>query len=102
MKRLAWMQLFSVCLFVLGFCGGICVVLAVEKFFGIRLPVWILDVIVLSCVLLDAGIRISLWKRRKEILTEKEQSKIGPKIYFATAGAELLLAVIYAGFLLSS
>ncbi len=98
MKKILRMQLQSICLLFFGIEGSIGLALISGKVFGLTLPVWILELAIILWFVLDAGIRISRWSKRKAFLSAEELERLGTKLYFVTAWGELFFVCIFAGF----
>lgn len=97
MKTLYRIHLLSLCIYIGGITGGVCLFVLVNKLLSIQLPTWILALIALLCLILSAILRISVWRKRKQLLTSEELNHFGPKIFFAIACFEILVAIIGAG-----
>lgn len=102
MKTLHRIHLFSLCIYIGGIAGGICLFVLANKLLNIQLPTWLLAFVVLLCLILSATLRISAWRNREKILTSEELNRFGTKVFFSVACFEILVAIIGAGVFLSN
>lgn len=97
MKILYRIHLLSLCIYIGGITGGVCLFVLVNKLLNIQFPTWILALIVLLCLILSAILRISVWRKRGKLLTSEELNHFGTKVFFSIACFEILVAIIGAG-----
>jgi len=96
-KILYRIHLLSLCIYIGGITCGICLFVLVNKLLNIQFPTWILAILVLLCLILSAILRISVWRKRKKLLTSEELNHFGTKVFFSIACFEILVAIIGAG-----
>lgn len=102
MKKLYFLQVLSLGLYLGGTTCNIGLFLAASKILGVDLPAIFLIFSVLLILPISAIIRIVTFARRKTILTSDELNRVGPKIYFSTAIVELFVFLVGVGFALAS
>ena len=100
LKSLYRIHFLSLCIYTGGVTGSICLFVLVNKLLDIQLPSWILVLVVLMCLILSATLRISVWRKRKMLLTKEELNRFGTKVFFAIPGFEILVAVAGLGIIL--
>ena len=99
MNTLHRIHLLSLCIYIGGITSGVCLFVLIDKHFHIQLPVWILALIVLLCPVSSAILRLSIWKKKDEILSGDELTHSGTKVFVTIAYCEIIVAIIGAGIL---
>ena len=94
MKILYRIHFLSLCIYIGGIMGGVCLFVLVNKLLNIQLPTWILALIVLFCLILSALIRFSVWRKREQLLTSDELNHFRTKIFLLIACFEVCVAII--------
>ena len=97
MKTLYRIHLLSLCIYIGGIAGSVCLFVLIDKLLNIQLPIWILALVVLLCLILSATLRISVWRKREKVFTNEELNQFGIKVFFSIAFFEILVAVFGAG-----
>lgn len=101
MKNLYRIHFLSLCIYLGGITGAVCIFIVAKKLFCIELPSQVLASTAVLCLIASATLRISVWKKRKTFLTPDELERCDVKIFISFAWFEIITAAVAAGIIIS-
>lgn len=94
MKKLIHTHIIILAIYLFGNASCVGVVLGIRELFDLFIPMWVLAIICLINISICAGLRISIWLKKDELLTKNEQQQVLVKVFFNFAFVEIMFVII--------